>query len=138
MPLRVRFASSSRVGPEFNQQQLEQILQNLQIRGATVDRSENAVRWLNLRGAGAEYIAEQGRPGILLLRPGATRLEVVEELIHHGQAVRTRFQIPTDVSAEIFQATREIQAQENLLNIARRLNWTEEEIDAITRARVYW
>jgi hypothetical protein len=59
---------------------------------------------------GTEYIAEQGRPGILLLWPGATRLEVVEESIHHGQAVRTRFQIPTDISAEIFQATGEIEA----------------------------
>jgi RHS repeat-associated protein len=129
---------SGRVGPEFNPQQLERILANLERRGVTVERSGDAVAYLDRIGAGAVYLPEQGRPGVLLMRPGATRLEVAEELIHHGQAVRTGFQLPTNVSTELLAAQREVAAQDALLQIAQRLDWTQEEIAAINRAKQYW
>lgn len=76
---------------------------------------------------------------MLLLRPDATRLEVVEELVHHGQAVRAKFHFPTDSkSLAILSYEREIEAQDILLKIAKKQKWTEEEVNRIVRNRVVW
>ena len=141
-PSTVRLASGtgSRVGPAFNPQQLDAILNNLERlpgQGVTVIRGEQAARMLG-QNANAAYMTVQGERGILILRDGATRLEVIEELIHHGQAVQAGFQMPTNVSTAVFVAQREIAAQERLLQIAQRMNWTQEEVAAITQARQYW
>ena len=113
--------TSGRVGPAYNPQQLEKILENLKQQGVTIIRGEQATGMLG-SNANAAYITIQGERGILILRDGATRLEIMEELIHHGQAVQAGFQIPTNVSTAVFTAQREIAAQERLLQIAQRMN----------------
>ncbi len=52
-------------------------------------------------------------------------------------SVRASFKIP-DISMELFGAQRELAAQETLLRLAQRLNWTQEELAAINRARDYY
>jgi hypothetical protein len=85
------------------------------------------------------YMAGNGSRGTLILRPGATRLEVMEELVHHGQYVRAGLQLPTDSAAlRLVQVQREIEAQDILLRIVRKQDWTAEEIARITANREVW
>ena len=85
------------------------------------------------------YMADHGRPGVLLLRPGATRLEVLEELVHHGQHVRAGYLLPDDTTRlALIQVRRELEAQNALLAIARRRGWTAEEIALIERNQGVW
>jgi hypothetical protein len=128
-----------RVGPEFNPQQLQQILRNLERQGVVIDGSADAIRLLEREGAGALYMADNGRRGVLILRPGATRLEVMEELIHHGQHLRAGLQLPTESAAlALARVHREIDAQNILLRIASNQNWTAEEIARIIANREEW
>jgi acyl CoA:acetate/3-ketoacid CoA transferase beta subunit len=84
-------------------------------------------------------MADNGRRGVLILRPGATRLEVMEELVHHGQHVRAGLRLPTDsAQLALVQVQREIEAQDILLRIARNQNWTAEEVARITANREVW
>jgi hypothetical protein len=85
------------------------------------------------------YIADHGRPGVLLLRPGATRLQVLEELVHHGQHVRAGYLLPEETTPlALIQLERELEAQSTLLTIARRRGWTAEEIALIERNQGVW
>jgi hypothetical protein len=85
------------------------------------------------------YMVGDGSRGTLLLRPGATRLQVMEELVHHGQHVRAGLRLPTDsAQLALVQVQREIEAQDILLRIARNQNWTAEEIARITANREVW
>ena len=85
------------------------------------------------------YMVDHGRPGVLLLRPGATRLEVLEELVHHGQHVRAGYRLPEDTTRlALIQVRRELEAQSVLLAIASRRGWTAEEITVIERNHGVW
>jgi len=75
--------------------------------------------------------------GILVFRPDARRLEVLEELFHHGQHVRAKFKIPS-VDTALFQALREVEAQNALLRMGRLNNWTKEEIDLLLKNKQFW
>jgi hypothetical protein len=132
-----RFATmGGAVGPEFNPQQLQRILRNLERRGVVIDTGADALRLLEREGAGAMYMVDNGRRGVLILRPGARRLQVMEELVHHGQHVRAGLQLPTDTAAlSVVRLQREIEAQDILLRIARNQTWTAEEIARITANR---
>jgi hypothetical protein len=104
-----------------------------------VDSGPDAIRLLDQQGAGAIYMADNGRPGVLLLRPGATRLQVVEELVHHGQHVRAGYRLSEDTAQlSLIQVRRELEAQSTLLAIARRQRWTTEEIALIERNQDVW
>ena len=137
--LRSALEAGQQIGPAFDPAQLRQILTNLEKRGVVVDSGPDAIRFLATRGAAAMYIAEHGRPGVLLLRPGATRVQVVEELVHHGQHVRARYCLAQDtVEVSLIRARRELDAQSTLLAIARRQAWTAEEIGVIERNYLAW
>lgn len=84
-------------------------------------------------------MADNGRPGVLLLRPDATRIQVIEELVHHGQHVRAGFLLPEETAQlTLIQVQREIEAQNTLLAIARRQGWTADEIARIERNQGVW
>jgi len=129
----------SRVGPAFDPQKLDKITENLQIRGVEVDSSPEAQRFLEWAKANALYMAIDGKPGTLFFKPNATRLEVVEELVHHGQHLRAKYKLPTNsLDLSIEGAKREIEAQDILLKIAYRLSWTTEEIAKIMENKAAW
>ena len=76
--------------------------------------------------------------GQVLLKPGATRLQVIEELVHHGQHVRARYLLPEDTARlSLIQVQRELEAQNTLLSIAKRQGWTAEEIARIEPTKVF-
>lgn len=80
------------------------------------------------------YWHEAGRAGTLLYQPNPTRLEVIEELIHMGQARKAGFPIPPTR----LQVEWEIQAQDQLLRIAQKQNWTAAEVQKIQTNRAGW
>ncbi len=130
-------AEEGRVGPVFDAAKLDKILANLEKQGVTVLRDPDTVRYLNSRGAGAMYLPEMDKPGILMLRPDARRLEVLEELFHHGQHVRASYKLPPE-KMSLIQAQKEVEAQNALLKMAREKNWTQEEIDLLLRNQRHW
>jgi hypothetical protein len=137
--LRSAPGEGGRIGPIFDPTRLRRILTNLEKRGVVVDSGPDAVRLLDQQQAGAMYMADHGRPGVLLLRPGATRLEVLEELVHHGQHVRAKYLLPQEtIALALIQVERELEAQGTLLAIARRRGWTAEEIAMIERNQGVW
>src|SRR5262249_38750391 len=127
------------VGPVFDLAKLQRILANLEKRGVVIDSGPDAIRLLDRQGAGAMYMADNGRPGVLLLKPDATRIQVIEELVHHGQHVRARYLLPEDsAQLTLIQVQREIEAQDTLLAIARRQGWSADEIARIERNQSVW
>jgi hypothetical protein len=99
----------------------------------------DAIRLLEKQGARAMYMVGDGSRGTLILRPGATRLEVMEEVVHHGQHVKAGLKLPTDTAGlKLVQLQREVEAQDILLRIARNQNWTAEEVARITANREVW
>ena len=85
------------------------------------------------------YMADNGRPGVLLLRPDATRIQVIEELVHHGQHVRAGYLLSEETAQlALIQVQREIEAQTTLLAIARRQGWTADEIARIEQNQSVW
>jgi hypothetical protein len=129
--------SNRRIGPVFDPVKFERIVRNLEIRGLVVLRDEETERRLEIRGLGASCISDMILPSILLFRRSPTRIEVIEELFHHGQHFRANFISPPD-EIGLFRATREIEAQIYLLGHARKRNWSQEEILFLERNLHYW
>lgn len=88
--------------------------------------------------AQAAYLPRAGGPGTLIIAPNVTRLQVIEELVHHGQYKRIGFPDLDSIKGAFVGARFEIEAQDNLLSIARRKGWTQTEIDLLTRNRAEW
>lgn len=99
---------------------------------------DEAARVLKYLGAQAAYLPRAGGPGTLVIGPNATRLQVIEELIHHGQYRRIGFPELDSVKGVFVGVRLEIEAQDMLLRIARRKGWTQAEVDLITRNRAAW
>ena len=130
---------AGRVGPEFNPQKLQRILSNLERQGVVLDNGADAMRFLDVQGANGMYVYGNGTRGTLILRPSPTRLEVVEELVHHGQHVGVGLQFPTNTAAAARAVLqREVAAQDILLRIANKQNWTAQEIARISTNRERW
>lgn len=94
-------------------------------------------KYLDAVDAEAAYIVETDG-GSILLREGATRIAVVEELIHLGQHRRLGFD---EEGTEEFLKRRielEVQAQNQLLELAESRGWSTEERESITMAREKW
>jgi hypothetical protein len=126
------------VGELFDGQKLDKILSNHLKNGGSLVTGDDAVRMLKAQGAGAMYLPRAGGPGTLIFGPNATRLQVIEELIHHGQYKRLGYPDLDSVKGAFVGARLEIEAQDTLLGIIRRKGWTQAEIDLITRNRASW
>jgi hypothetical protein len=129
--------TGSRVGPEFDPAKLQRIVANL-TRGERVTveiGTEAAMRQLERSGADAAYMAQEGG-GILLLKPNATRLEVIEELMHIGQHRATGW---AGSGGDALRRLRwELDAQPRLIDLAKRQNWTTTEIDKVRENYLRW
>lgn len=98
---------------------------------------EEGEEYLDYMQAEAVYsTAEEG--GYVLLRDDSSRAAVVEELIHAGQHRRLGFD--KEGTAEFLErrVELEIEAQEKLLEIAEKNDWTEQEKVVIRRAKEQW
>ncbi len=126
------------VGELFDGQKLDKILANHLKNGGSLITGDDAVRMLKSQGAGALYLPRAGGPGTLIFGPNATRLQVLEELIHHGQYKRIGFPELDSIKGAFVGTRFEIEAQDILLDIARRKGWTQAEIELITRNRAAW
>jgi hypothetical protein len=126
--------AGSRVGPAFDAAKLDRIVAAYERQGGTVIRGDAAVGILKNNGANALYFPVEGGPGALFLGPNATRLEVVEELMHLGQYRKLGW--PSGQGGLRLQV--ELDAQENLLNLAAKQNWTSAETYRIPRNQTVW
>lgn len=118
--------------PRFDADQLARIIDNLAAQNIKCWRDDEAIRYLESRGAEAAYMAEADG-GTLVFRPNPSRVAVVEELIHVGQH--------REHGVSAFLARRdelEFEAQQKLLEIAATNGWTDREKEEIRRAKRAW
>jgi len=102
-------------------------------KGLTIWQGEDAARYLKSSNARAAYMETGDAEGILILGENPTVQEIVEEVIHHQQNVQ--------YGQEYFLKNRsqlEVQAQDELLKIGKKLKWPESEMEEIRTAKKYW
>jgi RHS repeat-associated protein len=118
----------------FDADKLEKILKNLEKEGISVVRGAEAENILESYGAKAMYDPNGvfGNPRTLYFRENPSAPEVIEELLHVGQHRALGWQPISNV------APLEIEAQIKLLNMAKRLGWSSEEIAELYSAVDYW
>ncbi len=92
----------------------------------------------HLDGARAAYWAKEGGAGTLFFGMFPTRLEVIEELIHHGQRLRLGFPSPSGIKGRFLRAQLEIEAQHTLLKIIERKGWSRRERELIEGHLEFW
>ena len=126
----------TRVGPEFDPEKLQAILKAWHDEGGATLLGEEGLRLARSQGGNALYWPTPGGPGTLVFGPNPTRLEVIEELIHLAQYRKAGW--PSTDGAEALRNQFEREAQDILLNLARRQNWTQEEIEKILFNRAQW
>ena len=117
----------------FDSQKLAKIRANLEREGVIFVTGEDGERLALALGGEAMYIPEPGRPGVIVLGNNPSRSAVIEELIHLGQHRRLSW---GDVSHLIPRL--EVEAQNKLLRIGKRMGWTAQEIKRIQRALKVW
>jgi hypothetical protein len=128
------FLNSEASDVPFDAARLARIQASLEKQGVSFLMGEEGARFARTFGAEAVYFpTEPGRPGLIALGTNPSRTAVVEELLHLGQHRRLGWGVVQD---RIFQL--EIEAQEKLLKIGRKLGWTEDELRAIAIARSRW
>jgi RHS repeat-associated protein len=98
-----------------------------------VAKSGDDLRYLNSMGADAVYMGGQGNTGTIILREGSSKSALVEEAIHHGQRMKH--------GSKYFYNNRtslEIEAQDMLINIAKKEKWGANEISRLEAAKAAW
>jgi len=120
----------------FDPKKLERIRTNLEKQGVTFVVGAEAEKELRRAKASAMYTFKKGKPGEVHLSSSPTAPEVVEELIHLGQARKSnpKWAVPSDVELARF----ELAAQKQLIRLGKRLGWTETEQAATRAARKLW
>lgn len=126
----------SGIGPEFDREKLARVLRALEKRGVTSIVGEEGERICRAQGARAMYWPAPGGPGTLIFPERPTRREVVEELLHLGQYRNRRW--PSSAESPALRFEVEIEAQDRLLDLARRRGWSADEVEDIRRARGAW
>lgn len=122
-------------GQRFSNRKLKRIQQAAKKLGIdTIDDPEQAAKYLDFIGAEAAYLPEENGQGVLVFRKNPSRSQVVEELLHYGQARKLGFKALSVLDI----AKLEVEAQNRLIDIAQRLEWTQDEIDQIKRAKLQW
>jgi hypothetical protein len=117
----------------FDPVKLQKIQANLEKRGVAFVTGEEGERMATFYGAEALYIPDYGRPGIIVLGKNPSTTAVVEELIHLGQHRRLGW---SDITGKVPEL--EVAAQEKLLKLGKKLDWSENEINRIKRALETW
>jgi hypothetical protein len=130
--------AGTRVGPEFDPVKLQNILSAYERQGGTVITGESAQSILSNIGANAAYYPVEGGPGALIIQPGATRLEVTEELMHLGQFRAAGWPSSSPFANPGLNVQFELDAQDRLLNLAQRQNWSAAEINKILQNQQTW
>jgi RHS repeat-associated protein len=100
--------------------------------GIVIAKNADDLRYLEAQGAEAVYFS-QGADGFMMIRQGASRATVLEEIIHHNQKLKhgERFFFDNQVKLEI-------EAQDILLEIGAREKWSTQEIQRIKAAKEAW
>ena len=98
-----------------------------------VAQTPDDLMYLKKMNAKAAYMAGEGTTGSILIKTDATRSHILEEAIHHQQRMLYGNKF---VDANKYEM--EIQAQNTLLEIGRKENWSKDEMTEIKKAKNYW
>jgi RHS repeat-associated protein len=99
--------------------------------GIQIARSEDDIRYLDYMNAEAAYF-KADKP-FMLIREGADRPTILEELIHHNQQLK--------YGEKYFYANRdklEVEAQNILLEVGTKEGWSKKQLDRIQSAKDTW
>lgn len=127
-----------RVGRPYDPVRLKSILAAHVVAGGTLLEGNEAIRFLQLQRANGVYWPREGGPGTLILYPDATRIEIEEEFLHVEQ-YRVRGWPTSDPQVNpLLRVEIEVEAQSELLRIAKAQSWTEAEVAVIMRNKQVW
>lgn len=97
-------------------------------------QSADDIRYMKSMNSKALYGVDMNNPnGVITLQKGFGRADILEEAIHHQQ----RKMYGDDYFQENVNLL-EVQAQDRLLEIGKRENWSKTEIDKIRGAKAMW
>jgi len=131
--------AGEQVGQAFDPTRLESILDRFERIGGSTIRGEEAARMTRSLGAKALYFPAEGGPGTLVIPPGATRVQVAEELLHYKQYRARGFPSSDPQSNPLLRLELEVEAQDTLINrVGPRRGWTGPELDELRSAREVW
>ncbi|MFI2813267.1 hypothetical protein [Microbulbifer sp. JSM ZJ756] len=126
------FRSSTDAGEIYDPAKFARVQEALEKQGVSFVTGDEGRRMANALGGEALYMpAEPGMPGIMVFGPNPTRAQVIEEVLHFGQHKKAGFGSIGDQIVDL-----EIQAQDQLLKLGARKNWTNAELQQIERAKV--
>jgi hypothetical protein len=129
------FSSQADDGEVFHPVKFARIIAVLEKQKVPLLLDEEGERFSHQMGAEAVYYpTEEGKSGFFAFPPNPTRTQVIEELLHYGQHRKVHFK--TLSWPEIVQF--ELEAQQKLLAIGARLNWSDIELMQIIRAMRQW
>lgn len=129
------FSSLSDEGERFNPLKFEKIIAALKRQNIPLLLDEEGGRFAKQMGAEAVYYpTEEGQSGFFAFPKNPTRTQVIEELLHYGQHRRVKFKSVSWQEIVKF----ELEAQQKLLEIGAKLNWSDNELMQIIRAMRQW
>lgn len=129
------FSSLSDEGEIFNPLKFEKIIAALKRQNVPLLLGEEGGRFAQQMGAEAVYYpTEEGQSGFFAFPQNPTRTQVIEELLHYGQHRRVKFKSVSWQEIVKF----ELEAQQKLLEIGAKLNWSDSELMQIIRAMRQW
>ncbi|MCU0435829.1 MAG: hypothetical protein MUC87_20385 [Bacteroidia bacterium] len=117
-------------------EKLKAFFKQLEDEGVKIITGKNAEALLDKHNANALYIPgdKPGQPGMIVLREGADRQHIIEEIFHLRQHQAEGYR--TLSAGEIIDM--EIEAHEYMLEYGRAHGWTEAEILQLERNKGLW
>ncbi|MGL5890629.1 MAG: hypothetical protein ACRC3B_12125, partial [Bacteroidia bacterium] len=115
---------------------LKAYFNELQSQGVQIMTGKNAEALLKKHNANALYLPGDtpGQPGMIVLREGAEKHHIIEEIFHLKQHEQEGFR-NVSVSDII---DMELEAHDQMLDYAKTKGWTQKEIDQLERNRASW
>ncbi len=120
----------------INPEKLKEFFNELQSQGVQIMTGKNAEALLEKHNANALYLPGEtpGQPGMIVLREGADKQHIIEEIFHLKQHEQEGFH--TLGASEIIDM--ELHAHDQMLEYARTKGWTKEEIEQLERNKAAW
>jgi hypothetical protein len=117
-------------------EKLKEFFNELQSQGVQIMTGKNAEALLKKHNANALYLPGEtpGQPGMIVLREGANKQHIIEEIFHLKQHEQEGFR--TLGASEIIDM--ELEAHDQMLEYARTKGWTKEEIEQLERNKAAW
>ncbi len=117
-------------------EKLKEFFNELQAQGVQIMTGKNAEALLKKHNANALYLPGDtpGQPGMIVLREGADKQHIIEEIFHLKQHEQEGFR--TLGASEIIDM--ELEAHDQMLEYARTKGWTKEEIEQLERNKAAW